>query len=55
MPAGERYDVDRAEGRLRSAMGDGPFEEQFSAGAGIGPKHLVDAVQSLVSASLNDG
>ena len=50
MPAGERYDVDRAEGRLRSAMGDAAFERQFSAGAATEARDLVDAVQSLVSA-----
>jgi hypothetical protein len=50
MPAGERYDVDRAEGRLRSAMGDAAFEQQFAAGAATEARDLVDAVQSLVSA-----
>jgi tetratricopeptide (TPR) repeat protein len=50
MPAGERYDVDRAEGRLRSAIGDGAFEQEFFAGAATEARELVEAVQSLVSA-----
>ncbi|HZI43621.1 MAG TPA: hypothetical protein VFD53_00290, partial [Ilumatobacter sp.] len=49
MPAAERYDVDRAEGRLRSAIGDAEFEQAFLAGAARGEKDLVAAVESLLS------
>ena len=48
MPAAERYDVDRAEGRLRSAIGDAAFERAFVAGAARDAKDLVAAVESLL-------
>jgi hypothetical protein len=49
MPAGERYDVDRAEGRLRAALGDAGFELGFAAGAADDATSLVTAVESLVA------
>ncbi len=33
MPAAERYDLDRAEARLRAALGDHGFETCWAAGA----------------------
>ena len=50
MPAGERYDVDRAEGRLRSAMGDAEFEQEFLAGAGDDTNDLVAAINLVAPA-----
>jgi hypothetical protein len=47
MPAGERFDVDRAERRLRATIGDEAFEAAFRAGADREPKDLVIAVESL--------
>jgi hypothetical protein len=47
MPVGERYDVDRAEGRLRSAMGDAQFDLGFVAGAEADANDLVMAVEAL--------
>jgi tetratricopeptide (TPR) repeat protein len=47
MPAGERFDLDRAEQRLRTAIGDQAFEAAFRAGADRDPKDLVVAVETL--------
>jgi hypothetical protein len=33
MPPAERFDVDRAEGRLREALGDAEFDRAFVLGA----------------------
>ena len=43
MPPAERFDVDRAEQRLRSALGDAAFEERFAWGAGADTADLVAA------------
>src|SRR5918995_458682 len=43
MPAAERYDVDRGEGRLRAALGDADFERAFRSGAGTDTKEVVAA------------
>ena len=51
MPAAERYDVDRAEGRLRSAIGDADFEQAYLAGAAADANDLVAAVQVLAAAT----
>jgi hypothetical protein len=51
MPAGERYDVDRAESRLRSAIGDPEFEQAFASGAAADTNVLVTAIQALVAPS----
>lgn len=47
MPALERYDVDRADGRLRSALGDAAFEASFAAGASADIDALFDRVGQL--------
>jgi hypothetical protein len=47
MPAGERFDVDRAECRLRLTLGDAAFLEQFEQGASADPNGLVSDVESL--------
>jgi hypothetical protein len=50
MPAAERYDVDRGEGRLRAALGDTDFERAFRSGAGADTKDLVAALEALALA-----
>jgi hypothetical protein len=50
MPAGERYDVDRAERRLRKAMGDAEYERAFDAGVSAATNDLVAAVEGLLPA-----
>ena len=47
MPSAERFDVDRAEQRLRTALGDEAFEAALRAGADREPKDLVIAVEAL--------
>lgn len=47
MPAGERFDVDRAESRLRAALGDEAFEALFAQGAAADPAMLPAAVARL--------
>jgi tetratricopeptide (TPR) repeat protein len=49
MPAGERYDVDRAERRLRAALGDADFERAFATGASADANDLMTAVEALVT------
>jgi hypothetical protein len=48
LPAGERFDVDRAEGRLRSALGDDAFAREYALGAAAATNDLVAAVAALV-------
>jgi predicted ATPase/DNA-binding SARP family transcriptional activator len=43
MPPAERFDVDRAERRLRGELGDEVFDECFAAGAAAGAADLVQA------------
>jgi ATP/maltotriose-dependent transcriptional regulator MalT len=47
MPADERFDVDRAETRLRTAIGDAAFDAAFRLGADRDPKELIIAVEAL--------
>jgi hypothetical protein len=51
MPTGERYDVDRAEHRLRAALGDDGFTNEFAAGVGADTNDLVMAVATLTAAT----
>ncbi len=50
LPSGERFDVDRAEGRLRSALGDAVVAREYEAGAAADTNDLVTAVIELASA-----
>ena len=50
LPAGERFDVDRAEGRLRAALGDDAFDREFAVGATSDTNDLVTVVETLVPA-----
>lgn len=47
MPAGERFDVDRAEARLRAVLGDGGFEACFAAGAATDVDGLIDELMAV--------
>jgi hypothetical protein len=47
MPPAERFDVDRAESRLRTAIGDAAFDAAFRLGADREPKDLVIAIEAL--------
>jgi predicted ATPase/DNA-binding SARP family transcriptional activator len=47
LPPGERYDVDRAEQRIRSTLGDAAVDDLVAAGADRSTEELVDAVMSL--------
>ena len=49
MPSAERYDVDRAERRLREAIGELAFTEAFRVGADADVNRLVAAVESLAT------
>jgi predicted ATPase/DNA-binding SARP family transcriptional activator len=51
MPAAERYDVDRAEGRLRAASGDVEFGQAFLDGAAADANDLVAVVEALTAAN----
>jgi predicted ATPase/DNA-binding SARP family transcriptional activator len=44
MPAGERFDVDRAESRCRTFLGDDAFDAAFAVGAGADVDDVVDEV-----------
>lgn len=47
MPAGERFDVDRAEARLRAVLGDDGFESCFAAGAAAAVDGLIDELMAV--------
>jgi predicted ATPase/DNA-binding SARP family transcriptional activator len=47
MPPGERFDVDRAEQRLRATLGDHAFEDAFAAGAEGDTEALAQLVVEL--------
>jgi predicted ATPase/DNA-binding SARP family transcriptional activator len=49
MPAAERFDVDRAEGRARKTLGDQAFDAAFSAGASDPDLAIRDGGQRVVS------
>jgi ATP/maltotriose-dependent transcriptional regulator MalT len=49
MPAAERFDVDRAEGRSRARLGDGRFAELHAAGAGAALDVLLADLGALPS------
>jgi hypothetical protein len=51
MPTGERYDVDRAEGRLRRVLGDDSFEQHLVEGRNSDTNDLVTAVVVLEPAA----
>lgn len=46
MPPGERYDVDRAEGRARAALGSACFDDLFSTGASATTDALLAEARS---------
>jgi hypothetical protein len=50
MPVAERFDVDRAEGRARAALGDAAFLAAFEAGATEPDLDLLRISQRNVSA-----
>ena len=49
MPAGERYDLDRIEGRLRSHLGDDAFDDHFASGAATDVSELTAAARSAIA------
>ena len=49
MPAAERFDVDRAERRARTALGDNQFEAAFAAGAAHPDEEIARRRQRSVS------
>lgn len=50
LPPGERFDVDRAQDRLRSALGDDVFAREHAIGAAADTNDLVTAVVALAPA-----
>lgn len=46
MPAGERFDVDRAEQRCRAVLGDETFDVEFRHGATLDAPELAERVLS---------
>jgi len=51
MPSGERYDVDRAEGRLRTVLGDDTFVRLVAEGRIADANDLITAVIALAPAA----
>ena len=48
MPPAERFDVDRAERRVRRSLGDQAFEAEFAVGADSEVEDVLDAVSALL-------
>jgi hypothetical protein len=49
MPAAERFDVDRAEGRARDVLGEAAFDAAFAAGAVDPDLDILRIRQQVVS------
>ena len=48
MPPAERFDLDRAERRVRRSLGDQAFEAEFAVGADSDVEDVLDAVSALL-------
>jgi hypothetical protein len=48
MPPAERFDVDRAERRIRESLGDHEFDVAFATGSGADVQDVLDEVFALV-------